>query len=873
MAKKPKNPAFRRNKKKNTSKPEPNKGLSSSNPANPFSEAKKGKIDPKFSKAPSPSEPNLFLSESDVSGLQKNKQNLHLKRNTLADLEPGIVEVNIQPKRKSNKIDVGFEKATRARSFSQDDMERFDLEDRASEKAENINTAKKKKIALSLRYQIPKKLKNLDRSMKEDVARWVDEQLRLAAQERDLFIQRLAHHRSAWNDFVTTGVSPTFDGAHDIHVPMTFEKVKIMHSRIYQAIFGIDPIFSIRPRKKLSEEQKQLKEDILSWGIESHSNKGNGWRDAIDRDIWNFVADGTAITKQFWTREVRKFQDVEEVEKQPLELDENGNIVTEEREVEREEIVHDCAMLEPVSLEDFYIIGEKSDSIDDADLIMHRQLFTKSELIRFSNLGFFDKEAVDKVLQTNPSSDSDGFRGTPHDQTTLKNQQEILTGMNRTGVAAGLPNYVIHESYLKFDIDEDGIDEDLVVWIDQGTNEVLRITYLDRVAPGGKRPFTIKRFMPREGSFYGLGMGEILSGLNNEIDMIHNFRLDYGLLQNLPFGFYRAASGLNPQDINLGPGKLIPVDDPQGDVFFPRMNGGTGYTFQEEQQVTGYADGASGVNDLTAGDTGSQGAARTATGAALLAQSQNAGIDIFIQRYQDGFKRNLNILDLQFRDLLPLGTTIRVLGMDGKDIYRQFTDRDQLRFEADYLLEGNSANSNKAIERDVALQIFQGMLNPIMLQTGLVQPNNIYNIAKNLLQKLEIRNIDAFLTQPENVQENPFTAREEISMIATGVRPPKTLNDDHQRKLAFYEQFENSDEFGLLEEEVLPLYQELKSFHEQSLQSIPANANNPAAQGLIGVNPELTAQIAAGSGAPNGVAQQQSDLLQQSSPANPEAGQ
>ena len=92
---------------------------------------------------------------------------------------------------------------------------------------------------------------------------------------------------------------------------------------------------------------------------------------------------------------------------------------------------------------------------------------------------------------------------------------------------------------------------------------MLRLTYLERACPGKMRPFTIKRFIDRPGSPYGIGLGEMLYGINNELDYIHNQRLDYGTLQNLPFGFIRASSELNqPKPIRLAPGTLYPTDDP-----------------------------------------------------------------------------------------------------------------------------------------------------------------------------------------------------------------------------------------------------------------------------------------------------------------------
>jgi hypothetical protein len=47
-----------------------------------------------------------------------------------------------------------------------------------------------------------------------------------------------------------------------------------------------------------------------------------------------------------------------------------------------------------------------------------------------------------------------------------------------------------------------------------------------------------------------------------------------------------------------------------------------------------------------------------------------------------GFKDNLHILDLQLQELLPLGMVIRVLGIEGKDYYKVFSNREDLRFSA-----------------------------------------------------------------------------------------------------------------------------------------------------------------------------------------------
>ena len=732
------------------------------------------------------------------------------------------------------------------------------------------DTKVEKSHALKMRYRIPTKLAKLASDSPEALKKLgnhIISQVFLEETERTQWLQRLISYRQSWQDFVSAGLDPAFEGSHNVHIPSTFASVKAMHSRIFQAIMGIKPAFALKPRTKVPETFKEDKEELLNWVIESFANKGDGWEHVVDQDIWNFVADGTSITKQYWLKDVRKFTDVQEELKRPIELDEDGYPVMEEKEIEKEELLFDCPILEGVKLEDLYIIGRKATDTDDADMVAHSQQYTKSDLIKMAKLGFFFQDQVDEVLKHEPSLNNQSPNRL---NTAAKQLEDFTTGLNKLGSTAGAKMYNIYETYLRYDIDDDGIDEEIVAWVEDSSKRVIRISYLERVGPGSKRPFVIKKFIPQTGP-YGKGLGEILYGLSNELDYIHNQRLDYGTLQNLPFFFYRAASGLNPVTLRLGPGMGVPVDDPQGDVNFPRLNGGTAYGFQEEAQVTRYAENASGITQFTLGNIQQQGATRTATGTAALVNELNANIDIHIKRYQRGYKKNLVILDLQLQDLLALGTIIRVVGVDGGDIYKRFENREAIRWQADFELTANSINSNKAIERETAQMLIQQLANPIALQTGIANQSNLYAAYKNLLQKFEIRDIDAYITKPADSPDSPFNAKDEINMIIVGVEPPLVVKDRHQEKLAFFDEFEKSDDFSWLTENHTPLYLKVRQYHEQMASAIAAQAQNPLIQSGL-TNPALAGQLAAGAGAPNGVAQQQSDLGQAGGQLNPKIG-
>lgn len=706
-----------------------------------------------------------------------------------------------------------------------------------------IDTKVKKDQALNLRFRIPSKLKKLGNQCKKRLSRHIGQQISAVESDRAEYIDRLQVFRKSWEDYISTGLKMGASWQHDVHVPVIATDIKAMHARLFQAVMGIQPPFSLKPLKAVSEKAKQDKEDILAWTIREYANKGDGWENEIDLDLMNFVADGVAVTKQWWARDVRKFQDVREVNQRV----EDGKLVGDEEEYERQEIVYDGPMMTAIPIEDVKIIGQKVQDIDEADMVIHDQFYTKSDVVKLSHQGFFEPDAVDMVIRREPTLSGDRT----NDSRDIKEQQDLIDGIDTQDPLSGKPGYRVQECYLRYDIDDDGIDEELVVWREEVSGTIMRITYLERVSPTGKRPFVLKKFIPVKGTWKGVGLAEMLYGINNLIDYMTNQRLDAASLQILPIFKHRASSGINPQEMRFAPGSSLPVDD-INDIAPLQVGGNLASGYKEEEIANQYKAKLSGITDLAFGSMQSQGATRTATGTAALVSELNANLDIFIKRYQRGYRKNLKILDRQVTELLPLGTIVRVQGVDdGKVTFKEFNDREVLRFDTDFDLQANSVNSNKALERETSQLLLQTLSNPLFLQTGIVTPENLYKITRNMLRKFDVQDIDSFIQKPEGMSDSLYSAKDEINMIMAGVKPPIMLNDKHAQKVEMFNAFEESDEFGYLTDEHIPLYLEVKQAHEQYASAVAAQAQL-AGQSGNSVNPQLAAQIAAGSGNPGG---------------------
>jgi chaperonin GroES len=128
---------------------------------------------------------------------------------------------------------------------------------------------------------------------------------------------------------------------------------------------------------------------------------------------------------------------------------------------------------------------------------------------------------------------------------------------------------IILEQHRLLDLDDDGIAEPYIVWVDKTSRKVLRIQIRYEVDETGapvkdKEPieyFTHYQFMPNPDGFYGLGLGHLLGKLNRGINKLTRMMIDAGELSttgNLTY-LISEALGLPGDEFELSMGKGIKV--------------------------------------------------------------------------------------------------------------------------------------------------------------------------------------------------------------------------------------------------------------------------------------------------------------------------
>lgn len=595
-----------------------------------------------------------------------------------------------------------------------------------------------------------------------------------------------------WDEYIED-FDTEYDGTSNIHLPLPMIVCKTFHARMFQALMAIDPPFSVRAMQEAYQDDVEMVYGLMNWTLKEWCNYNEGIEAIADRWLWNWCTKGSAILKVRWDCKYTRYVDVVDFyqrgpssyeviidpETGNVEEVEKPSIIRSQREQAVTEKLFEGPVIEFVEMEDIAIIGGRD--VQLADMIIHRDYMTMSQLQTGALRKIFDQEMVDEMIEAGPHSES----GKPGQQ--IKQERELNDGINTLDVNEDLDRYEILEAYVEMDINNDGLNESLIVWVDNNSGSIIRATYAHRVLRGGKRPFANAEFIPREGHPYAMGLLELIHPISIEVDMIHNIKVDIGILAAQPFGFYRAATGFAPVKFKIKPGDMIPVDEPGNHVMFPNLGDRSGFFKDEEAMLLQHVERLTSINDINTATLGRQGAARTATGVAQLVAENSANLDIFIRRMQRGWRQLLRVLWQMLQQRLPDGTEFRVTGRDGREYFRR-VDRMNIQQRVDFFLEGNSMTSNKQVQLEQSMQVLAQCMNPLFLQVGIVDPGGIYEALKDYFQALQRKDYARFLRKPAQIIRS-LLPQEELSRLVHGKKVPITPEMDHQGFIDYAQEF------------------------------------------------------------------------------------
>jgi hypothetical protein len=219
--------------------------------------------------------------------------------------------------------------------------------------------------------------------------------------------------------------------------------------------------------------------------------------------------------------------------------------------------------------------------IDKARLIAIDTWITPEEAKLRAKQGIYYEDKVDFLLQQEPDEESEEAK-----ERAEKEGRELQSSYR----------YKISECWFYYDINDDGIAEDIVVSFHESSNTILRAIFNPLFY--SYRPIVFFTYDFNEFTIYADGVAQILEQIQDEIDEIHNMRRLNNILANITA--FKIRRGTREEFPDIYPGVQLWVDEPD-DITTMQMGIPVQYDIREEQQDNLYAEQAVGISSYNLG--------------------------------------------------------------------------------------------------------------------------------------------------------------------------------------------------------------------------------------------------------------------------------
>ena len=278
-------------------------------------------------------------------------------------------------------------------------------------------------------------------------------------------------------------------------------------------------------------------------------------------------------------------------------------------------------------------------TIDDADYIIQRHVYTRSQLRDLMNRPFFRKSAIKEVLSGGPNYETRSYETALYDR---ENQEEF--NKNRFEVLeywGTIDKSLVEEAGMEMpdDISNELDEVQINAWVSNG--QILRLV-LNPFTPS-RNPFMVCPYEINPYQFFGVGIPENMDDAQTIMNGHARMAIDnLALAGNLVFDVDETM--LVPgQDMSIYPGKIFRRQSGQvGQAIhglkFPNTAPENMQMFDRFRQL---ADESTGIPSYSHGQTGIQSTTRTASGMSMLMGAAALNIKTVIKNIDDYLLRPL----------------------------------------------------------------------------------------------------------------------------------------------------------------------------------------------------------------------------------------
>lgn len=430
------------------------------------------------------------------------------------------------------------------------------------------------------------------------------------------------------------------------------------------------------------------------------------------------------------------------------------------------------ARLEMCLPEDFW---KSPGPLQDCHYILHRVWLTWDQVVERVQNGVYtgiDLETA-RNASTDPVNQTEG--GAP-----LVETRRLVAGQS-----VQVPHDDLYEFVEAFILEDwgRGVLEDRFVVLFRGTEKIVRNVLLS--AEGYPcRPFSEIAIQPVPGKpEWAWGIPGMIRQAADEVTALHNLGMNIATIRGIPFGFRDAGAEWGEDEMQVAPGKILPVDaggngDISRAVYFPNMNGQVSELAELAGSVDAAAKSVDGISDTQM----LQAPKGRTVGQAQMQQNEvNVRFEVLFDRIVGSVAEQKGVVFL-IHLLIGLyqkfGRTMEVEFLSGTLSPIPFPRTSPMTFRVD--IDVLQLSEEKKMKR--AQAVMQTVMNPMLLQLKVVTPLQVFHAVRSVLEASGVSNpTDYIQMPPEDAQASVPPEKENVNMM--GGEPqqvhPADNDDEH----------------------------------------------------------------------------------------------
>lgn len=382
---------------------------------------------------------------------------------------------------------------------------------------------------------------------------------------------------------------------------------------------------------------------------------------------------------------------------------------------------------------------------------------------------------------------------------------------------------------------KNGKTEEYRFTFEANTSKFLAGKPLRKITRSGKRPFVGRPFIRRPGAVQGTSLPRLIADPCNSFNNVFNQKSDFQYVENCPWGWYNPDEENKKQERKIIPGTLMPSNDPES-VVIPNISRSMAWAESDYKVILETIERLTGAAAYFMSN--SKGVSGTATRDAIINEKSETRFGLWVNRIIDDIAEAITMWVHMYQDWAPPSLGERVLGEDGKPIFRNFSI-ESLRGSYDARITPDIISGSRTLEKEIALWGLETLSQSVWFDPSF-NPKGNWNLYVNAAKKAGLDIKDWMPPEPKSGFGQSKLVKDLWTQIKQGQIPDVDETDDimsiymGMMEIAESERHELDKEYQAnLDVFLMRINMAMQKFIQQ--QAIQQRANNMAMQMITDV--------------------------------------